>query len=298
MPTKLTGIPSFAYLGVEAPQPPNMVQVNRAPTTTDFLTYNTGDLWLNIAGLSLVPRVLPTAADIWMLVSKQRNIATWVNFGGGGGNMRTLTGDNAVAVPPNGVGNINILGTANHITVIGNAGTNTLTLDTGANIATTYTEDGATIAVPAAGNLNIFGGANIATAGAGSTVTVALNTANTPWVPVLRFGGSNTGITYSIQQGFYCQIGHVVTFSLAIVLTSKGAQAGTATITGLGFGAVLAVGLQGTCSNLTFANQLAFGTDGTTITFNQLVSGGLSTQLDNTAFANDTILNISGIFQV
>jgi len=135
MPTKLTGLPSFAYLGVEASSPPNIVQVNRAPTTTDFLTFNTGDLWLNIAGLSLIPQVLPTAADIWMLVSKQRNIGRWVNFGGGGGNMRTLTGDNAVVVPPNGVGNINVisnvaaLNSGSSVSFTGNAATNTLTLN-------------------------------------------------------------------------------------------------------------------------------------------------------------------------
>ena len=214
----------------------------------------------------------------------------------GTGLVQTLTGDVGGAVPPT-AGNINILGTANKITVTGNPGTSTLTLNTGANVATTYNEDVGS-ATPAAGVLTVAGGTNISTSGAGSTVTINLNTATTPWTPVLKFGGSSTGITYSLQQGFYTQIGHTVSFSLAIVLTNKGAQVGTATITGLGFSAALAVGLQGTCSNLTFANQLAFGTDGSTITFNNLVSGGAETQLDNTAFANNTVLNISGIFQV
>ena len=215
MPTKLTGLPSFAYLGVEAPQPPNMIQVNRAPTTTDVLTYNTGDLWLNNAGLSLVPQVLPTAADIWMLVSKQRNIGVWVNFGGGGGNMRTLTGDNAVAVPPNGVGNTNIFGTANNITVIGNAGTNTLTLNTGAHVATTYNGDvGA--AIPAAGVLNIISnvatqnsGSSVSFSGAGSTLTLNVTDANGN--TIIGTGSGNAAITGTNNTLIGKGIGHVLT---------------------------------------------------------------------------------------
>ncbi len=87
----------------------------------------------------------------------------------------TITGDTGGPVGPDGLGNINIVGTPNIITVSGNPGTNTLTIDTGSFIATQYDTDSGS-AVPAGGVLNIVGGANINTSGAGNTVTVNLDT--------------------------------------------------------------------------------------------------------------------------
>lgn len=52
------------------------------------------------------------------------------------------------------------------------------------------------------------------------------------WTPVLSFGGSSTGITYSTQSGATHITGSMVTYQFRIVLTSKGAQVGTAEITG------------------------------------------------------------------
>lgn len=63
------------------------------------------------------------------------------------------------------------------------------------------------------------------------------------WTPVMTFGGSSTGVTYSSQAGSYTKIGRLVTVSAFIVLTSNGTGTGTALVTGLpftsgGFGAV------------------------------------------------------------
>jgi hypothetical protein len=53
------------------------------------------------------------------------------------------------------------------------------------------------------------------------------------WTPVLKFGGVSTGITYSTQVGAYQVIGNMVFAQFRIILTSKGAAVGAATIEGL-----------------------------------------------------------------
>lgn len=52
------------------------------------------------------------------------------------------------------------------------------------------------------------------------------------FTPAIAFGGSSTGVTYSSQTGEYTRIGNVIYYSVAIILSSKGAQTGNATITG------------------------------------------------------------------
>ena len=59
------------------------------------------------------------------------------------------------------------------------------------------------------------------------------------FIPYLEFGGNRVGIVYgstagsTYQGGNYTRIGRVVTFSLRIILSSKGTSVGTATIVGL-----------------------------------------------------------------
>ena len=53
------------------------------------------------------------------------------------------------------------------------------------------------------------------------------------WVPVLKYGGSDSGITYSsIRGGSYTKIGRQVTVHFGFNLTDKGSQSGAATISG------------------------------------------------------------------
>lgn len=47
-----------------------------------------------------------------------------------------------------------------------------------------------------------------------------------PWTPSITIGGSSTGITYNVQEGYYTKIGNVIYFNLHISLLSKGAQTG------------------------------------------------------------------------
>ena len=105
-------------------------------------------------------------------------------------NFETLTGNSGGAVSPDGAGNITVVGAA-PINIVGNPGTNTLTVDTDGTLATTYTTDSGN-ATPAADVINILGGTNVTTSGAGSTVTItatgslivdvtALDTTDTPY---------------------------------------------------------------------------------------------------------------------
>lgn len=84
--------------------------------------------------------------------------------------VQTLTGNVGGPVGPDGANNINVVGGID-ITVTGNPGTNTLTIDLDGNVADTYTADVGS-ATPAANNLTITGGDNITTTGAGSTITI------------------------------------------------------------------------------------------------------------------------------
>ncbi len=55
------------------------------------------------------------------------------------------------------------------------------------------------------------------------------------WTPDLNFGGANTGITYSLQNGHYYNFGVIVVATFDITLTSKGVAVGLAEIFGLPF---------------------------------------------------------------
>jgi hypothetical protein len=51
------------------------------------------------------------------------------------------------------------------------------------------------------------------------------------YLPVLRFGGSSTGITYADRSGVYSNINGLVTVVITITLSSKGSATGAATVT-------------------------------------------------------------------
>lgn len=58
------------------------------------------------------------------------------------------------------------------------------------------------------------------------------------WTPVLNFGGATTGISYTLQEGYYTRIGRCVYFQFYILLSSKGSATGTGTLTGLPYNAL------------------------------------------------------------
>lgn len=88
---------------------------------------------------------------------------------GGGptpGVVLTLTGNNPVAVPPDGLGNINVVGDGVTIDVFGDAGTNTLTISAiGGTGVLTLTGDAGGAVSPVAGNIDVPGDRNMNTLG-------------------------------------------------------------------------------------------------------------------------------------
>lgn len=122
--------------------------------------------------------------------------------------------------------------------------------------------------------------------------------ANIVFTPLLAFGGSSTGITYSQNEGVFTTVGNILYFSLFMQLTSKGSQTGTATVTGLPFNALngvipelfsLVITYTGIPKGLIQINtsviQLgATQVDGSVVNFN------------NSNFANNSALTVTGTY--
>lgn len=90
----------------------------------------------------------------------------------------TITGNSGGPVGPDFFNNINLLGTG-VITVVGNPGTNTLTITPSGAIASSFPTDSGT-ATPSGGILNVFGGTSgrdIVTSGSGNTIHIDLKNA-------------------------------------------------------------------------------------------------------------------------
>ncbi len=207
----LSGISSLAYQGTNAPNPPNLTYAKVNPTQNDSSNFSLGDLWLNTASETIWLLVsLSGSVATWVQLNSSSVLNTITgNTGGavsfdsfnniniigdgttvtvtgdpgtntltiaavGGLTIETITGNTGGAVGPDGSGNINIVGTTNIISVTGNPGAHTLTIDAGPLLATEYDTDSGN-AIPSGGVLNIVGGSNINTSGAGNTVTINLN---------------------------------------------------------------------------------------------------------------------------
>jgi len=74
------------------------------------------------------------------------------------------------------------------------------------------------------------------------------------WTPVLKFGGSSTGIAQASTTGRYTKVGRMVYASFNILLSDKGSQTGAATISGLPFAHFV--------NNNLAANRLIFESNG------------------------------------
>lgn len=132
--------------------------------------------------------------------------------------------------------------------------------------------------------------------------TVALEVDGT-FTPVLKFGGGVTGITYATQTGYYTTCGKTLTFSITIVLTSKGSSTGGVTITGLPVTSrtgPTASSMSIAWSVLTYAAQpTALIESASTVIelYSAVTTGGIAALLD-TNFANNTTLYITGTYLI
>jgi hypothetical protein len=142
--------------------------------------------------------------------------------GPGSGTVKTLTGNTEGAVPPNGAGNIDVVGNGTTTTVVGDPGTNTLTINTTGAVAASFPTDSNT-AIPSGGALTIHGGHDINTSGAGSTVTINLNNAITlgDLTPIAAGSPAMTAVTGDVD---------IEAGNLNLPLTNTGGTQGVITI--------------------------------------------------------------------
>ena len=170
----LSSIGALAYQGTNAPTPPNTQSYIRAPTANDYQGFSVGDFW--------VYRISQTSnnSNLYCLLGKAGNVANWALITGSIGIVETFTGNSGGAVGPDGSKNINLVGDGTTITVVGNPGTNTLTISAitgGVVVEGLHTSDGHTV-TPTSGVINISQGTGIVTTGTvgPNTVTVATAT--------------------------------------------------------------------------------------------------------------------------
>jgi hypothetical protein len=124
------------------------------------------------------------------------------------------------------------------------------------------------------------------------------------WVPVIAFGGSSTGVTYSAQTGRYVKIGRQVWFSGRIELTNNGSGTGAATISGLphpvsgvfrdGF---VTVGFWTNCSAIV-GNLTGYVANGATTITLQMSGATGSVAPTDTNITNTAVLGFSGFYFV
>lgn len=160
------------------------------------------------------------------------------------------------------------------------------------------------------------------TAGAGISISNGTGTAGNPTItslgpptyttgsftPGIAFGGSAVGITYNVAStaGQYTQIGNVVFYSIRVIMTSKGAAVGAATITGL---PVLTGPAIPFCQGNLFSSFLSWDAgytyvlvqtipSSTTMQINENIINRNSANppLTNTAFANNTEIVSTGFY--
>lgn len=126
------------------------------------------------------------------------------NGGGGAGSVMTETGDFGGAIPPDGSGNLNILGTANQVTSTGVSAANTITLST----PSTFIAPGS---ITSTGLLT-------------GLASALINTAGT----ALNLGTDNSGDTINIGLGNVARTLHIADSAIAHTIT-MGSQTGTGT---------------------------------------------------------------------
>ena len=124
------------------------------------------------------------------------------------------------------------------------------------------------------------------------------------WTPGIAFGGGTTGITYSAGNiGAYTKIGRSVLLVANCLLTNKGSSTGAATLTGLPFAASSAatynpLSVTPTAYTYSVVATVVVMPSDTKLLLQQVSAIGGNTNLANTAFTNDSGVNINGTYFV
>lgn len=196
----------LAYDGVRAQNPPEIIPSVRAPTANDK-NYPIGTMWMNT--VTHVSYQLVAAPGIWTILGSAM-----------GGDVSSLTGDDAVAVMST-AGNINVIGdTTQGIDITGDAGTSTLTV-AGINATTTQ--------------IGVSALASLAESQAGSVT----NKSVTPAGLTARLAQPGSIGSATPGQGNFTNITAAPTTNPAIVVTSAAATAGITVSADVGQDALL-----------------------------------------------------------
>ncbi len=206
---RLDGLNPFSYIGVNAFQPTNFTTSDIDPTTSDARGFGLGDWWLNT-----------TSTDLWYFAQTNGFTATWIKLNSGGSSgILSFTGNTGGAVMPS-AGNINVVGDGSTITIVGNPGTNTLTMSDSGGITQTLTGDsGGAVPPDGGGNVNIIGSGAITVVGTPGTSTLTVTPAGS--IPS----------SFATQSGTAIPAAGVLTIAGANGITTSGAGS-TVTITG------------------------------------------------------------------
>lgn len=133
-----------------------------------------------------------------------------------------------------------------------------------------------------------------------------LQTINGSFTPTLKFGGGNTGMTYTVQQGQYVKIANIVYISGLVTISAKGSSTGTATIENLPFAAatvllyevvwVIRTGITPP-ANYTWPSARVVSSSRLSINVNSSAVGGIIA-LDNSHFVDASSLSFSGYYTI
>lgn len=198
MSKKRTGVPTLAYMGVEASTPPQFTIHDRAPLTSDYYEYELGHMWLYET----------TPQQVWILTSKTLKVATWLQITQGGTDTftdltitnsldLTFLGAGTLRTDAAGVVSVYADGTDLEVymgrtgltsewgTLSSSGGTVTITKTVaginfeaaGGTAANTFTmDDGLAIVPTAGGNVFVTGGSNLHSDGAvANTINIDLD---------------------------------------------------------------------------------------------------------------------------
>jgi hypothetical protein len=113
---RLDGLNPLAYMGVAELSPSDQVFFPRPPTSQDNQNFYLGTWWIDTG-----TNTPPAAENVWILVSLQQGVATWINLAGSG-DLKTLTGNDNIAVGGDinhniftlGAGGLQVTNTAPH----------------------------------------------------------------------------------------------------------------------------------------------------------------------------------------
>jgi len=164
---------SLSYKGVAASDPPQLVKKRSSPVEDNFLNFEVGTFWLNTTTQYATPPVAPRISDLYVLLNKSTNQATWDDF-----QLEpflSLTGDTGGTITPDEADNINILGTVDLISVTGNPGTNTLTLDLDDSVVNLFSTSSGS-AISNNHELEFVDGTGISMSGVGNDITISTTT--------------------------------------------------------------------------------------------------------------------------